>query len=186
MKRIGWMVLVLGLAVSGVASSSSSNLKVFPFSTQLGGIHCGMPLKDAISKLGEKYKGFYSAVSGETPTWCVGYNNPSGKGSILIDSGAGDKKDAEGISGIFLSAEPVARAPKAKVSFLKKGTAAGIRLGDSLKQVKKLYPKLKGPEKEGKVLYYESAVPSPEEWPCVVSFWVKDDKVIKIFSGFMP
>jgi len=158
----------------------------FPYNTELAGIRCRMSLKEVVARLGSKYKIFRCSASTETPTWCIAYNDPTGKGSILIDTGIVDKKFANTVCSIILSLETIPGAPKAKIGLVGKGTAEGVRLGFTLKQVKEVYPNVGEPMRWGEAYFYQAPIPSPKDWPCLVGFWVKRDRVVKIFVGFMP
>ena len=171
------------LAGSAEKAVIQDKADTFPYS-ELGGIHLGMTLNEVIKKFGEQYKGSYQRIDGIItyggPTWCIAYNDPSGKGSILIDTGETDKNDAKDIWSITLSTKPIPGAPKAKVSFLGEGTARGAKLGASMAVVKRMYP-FADPEH-----YISDAIHTSVDLPpYYVQFWFHDKKVVKIWIGYV-
>jgi len=194
MKSLAKVILVLGVILFLVGirnlllpaepveeNTTLDKANTFPYSTELGGIHYTMSLKEVIEKFGEKYKGFYEVVvSDEVPIrcWFIAYNDPTGKASILINTGGEDRSSATSVSSITLSVKPIPGAPpKAKESFLNQGTARGVKLGTTMEEVKRLYPELYEP-------WYWSYV--DEESGFQVIFWFYDKKVVKICTGYWP
>ena len=191
MKSLAKVILVLGVILFLVGirnlllpaepveeNTTLDKANTFPYSTELGGIHCTMSLKEVIEKFGEDYKVLYEPLLGEgmPPAWCIAYNDPSGKASILINTGAENKSDADRVGSITLSVKPIPGAPEAEISFLNKGTARGVKLGTTMAEVKRLYPEIDE-------WYYSQVSP---DCPFFVEFWFYDKKVVKIFSGYSP